>query len=786
MPSSPHHAHSGYNAPIREVGVTEADWRRRFDDLRQRRRGLAQRVCRRLLLDMQRRGLIDLDGIDEEIAVALKLSGSPARFDPNRPKPRLPKQSRHALYEMALKYAERHLTPEEINTTIVLTEKRGLALEVARLAEDADTPLAELRDKVHEFLEFAPGEGSSLPEDVIGTRAALVRRLLTDHLDFIAVAKRFVRISDFGWVLDRIVPTEGQQGRLGGKAAGLVLAHSILQQARYEGRLPADYKVPRSYFLPSNGILEFIEHNDLEEIINVKYKNLDEVRQEYPLVERLFKNGAMPPTIHEGLEQMLLEIGERPLVVRSSSLLEDRIGHAFSGKYKSLFIPNQGTIESRLDALENAVTEVYASVFHPDPIEYRRSRGLLDFQEQMGILVQEVVGREVGKMLLPVFAGVAFSRCEMRWSSRIRHTDGMARLVLGLGTRAVDRTVDDYPVLVALEQPTLRAVQQPDEVYRYSQGDVDVIDLTEGQFESIPIEQFLQRVGRKLPNMNRIFSIYRDQQILPMVGVMAQVEPNELVVTFDGLVKSDFPGSLKTMLDLLEDGIGEPVDVEFAHDGEDLFMLQCRALSLGSSAQRVPVPANVEEQDRVFSANKYVQMAQVANVEYLVLVDPRDYETLATKDEMLRVGRAISALNQILPERRFILMGPGRWGSRGDIRLGVSVTYSDISHTAMLVEIARQRGSYLPDVSFGTHFFNDLVESGIAYLPIYPDDVRVVWNEDFLDRSPNSLAEVLPDYADMEHAVRVLNIPEIAGGRYLHVVMDAEADRALAFLAPAT
>jgi hypothetical protein len=764
--------------------VTQAAWRERFDELRQQRPGLAQRVCRRLLLDMQRKGLIDLDDIDEEIAVALNLSGSPARLDPNRPKPRLPKQSRHALYELALKYAERHLSAEEIGTTILLTEKRALALEVARLAEDADTPLGELRDKVHAFLEFAPGEGSSLPEDVIGTRAALVRRLLTDHLDFIAVAKRFVRVSDFGWVLDRIVPTYGQQGRLGGKAAGLVLAHSILQQAQFDGRFDTEYRIPQSYFLPSNGILEFIEYNNLEEIINIKYKDLEEVRQEYPLVERLFKNGAMPPTIHDGLEEMLLKIGERPLVVRSSSLLEDRIGHAFSGKYKSLFIRNQGTIEARLDALEDAISEVYASVFHPDPIEYRRSRGLLDFQEQMGILIQEMVGREVGNMQLPVFAGVAFSRCEMRWSPRIRHTDGMARLVLGLGTRAVDRTVDDYPVLVALEQPTLKAVQQPDEVYRYSQGEVDVIDLTEGQFDSISIERFLGRVGRKLPNMNKIFSIYRHRQLLPMVGLMAQFEPSELVVTFDGLLRSDFPACLKSMLDLLEEGLGEPVDIEFAHDGENLFMLQCRALSLGSSAPRVPVPANVDSDDQIFSANRYVQMAQSLNIEYVVLVDPRDYEKLPTREAMLRVGRAVSSLNQLLPERQFILMGPGRWGSRGDIRLGVPVTYSDISHTAMLVEIARQRGSYLPDVSFGTHFFNDLVESKIAYLPVYPDDKRVIWNENFLCGSPNALAEVAPDFADMEHVVRVIHVSEVSAGRLMHVVMDAEADRALAFLAP--
>jgi hypothetical protein len=765
--------------------VAVADWRHQFEDLQHRKPELAERVCRRLLVEMQHQGLVDLDELDHEIAVALRLVGSRTAPDPNRPKPQLPARSHLALYDLALKYAAQHLEPEQISSTILLVEKRQLAHEVSRLAEDPDTRVPWLRDRVREFLEFAPGEAAAPPEDVIGTRAALVRRLLTDQLDFISVAKKFIRIRQFSEVLDRIIPTDGNQGRLGGKAAGLILAKAILEQAQKEGAYDGEFKVPRSYFLPSNGVLEFIEFNGLEEIINVKYKPIDEVREEYPLMERLFKSGAFPPTIHNGLQEMLEEVGEVPLVVRSSSLLEDRIGHTFSGKYKSLFIPNRGPLEQRLAALEDAIAEVYASVFHPDPIEYRRERGLIDFQEQMGVLIQEVVGREVGGMLFPLFAGVAFSLCEMRWSPRIRRTDGMARLVLGLGTRAVDRTVADYPVLVALEQPTLKAVQQPDEVYRYSQHDVDVVDLNEGRFDSLPLPQLLERSGRRLPNMNRIFSIYRDRQLLPMVGVMAQLDPRELVVTFNGLTGSNFPRELKTILDILQEGLGEPVDVEFAHDGESLHMLQCRSLSLGPAMQRVSIPWHVPEEHRVFSATRFVQMAQVHNLEYVVLVDPRDYERLPTREAILSVAKAIGALNRALPNRRFLLMGPGRWGSRGDIQLGVPVTYSDICHTSMLVEVARQRGSYLPDVSFGTHFFNDLVESEIAYLPLYPDDPNVIWNEEFLRETPNALATVAPDFADLEDTVRVIHVPEVADGLLLHVIMDAEEDRALAYLGPA-
>jgi hypothetical protein len=176
-------------------------------------------------------------------------------------------------------------------------------------------------------------------------------------------------------------------------------------------------------------------------------------------------------------------------------------------------------------------------------------------------------------------------------------------------------------------------------------------------------------------------------------------------------------------------------------------------------------------------------MGQARDLEYVVLVDPRDYEGLETREEMMRVARAVGAVNKTLPQRRFLLMGPGRWGSRGDIRLGVPVTYADICHTTILVEIARKKGSYLPDVSFGTHFFNDLVESGINYLPLYPDDPNVVWNETFLNDSPNCLAEVVPEFADMERVVRVIRVADVADGRLLQVVLDAEADKALGFLA---
>ena len=757
-------------------------WREHFRDLEQRRPDLAEKVCRKLLVDMQRQDLIDFDSLDDEVTKALHLSGERRCSDPNRPNPQMSPESRRTLYDLAIKYAERYLLPEEILAAILLTEKRQLAFEVSRLAEDPETPFDRLEEQIREFLEFFTGEAFAPPATVIGTRASLVRRLLTDQLPFIAVAKKFIRISDFDYLLQHLIPTEGNQGRIGGKAAGLLLARSILEHAARNGRLNSTFEIPESYFVPSNGILEFIEYNGLEEVINVKYEEIDDVREEYPLVERLFKSGAFPPILHKGLEEMLWTIGERPLVVRSSSLLEDRIGHAFSGKYKSLFIPNRGPIERRLAELEDAISEVYASIFHPDPIEYRKERGLLDFQEQMGILIQVVVGKEMEGLLMPAFAGVAFSRCEMRWSPRINRSDGMARLVLGLGTRAVDRTGDDWPVMVALEQPHLKVLQQPEEIYRYSQHEVDYVDLKDGRFESIDLDVLLRRLHRRIPLANKIFSIYRHRQLVPIIGLMMQSD-DQLVVTFDGLLKSSFPRELKEILDLLEEGLEEPVDVEFAHDGDCLHVLQCRALSLASSANHVPIPSNIPIADMVFSATRFVQMAQVRNVEHVVVIDPRDYEKLPSREAMLRVAKAVGAINRTLKPKSFILIGPGRWGSRGDIRLGVPVTYADICHTAMLLEVARQKGTYVPDVSFGTHFFQDLVEADITYLPLYPDEEDSIWNEAFLNESPNVLSLIAPRYADLDEVVKIVDVSAVSGGRLLHVIMDGEVERGLAFLA---
>ena len=577
----------------------------------------------------------------------------------------------------------------------------------------------------------------------------------------------------------------GCHGKLGGKSAGLFLAKKIIDKSPEASPVLHEVKVPKTWYLTSDWIQNFVHDNDLEDVLNRKYMEIDQVRQEYPHLVALFKSSSFPSEFSKGLALALEDLGDVPLIVRSSSLLEDRPGSAFSGKYKSLFLGNRGTREQRLSALMDAIAEVYASIFGPDPTEYRAERGLLDVHEEMGIMIQGVVGQRVGKYFLPACSGVAFSNNEFRWSPRIKREDGLIRLVPGLGTRAVDRVADDYPVLIAPGQPSLRVNVTADEVLRYSPKRVDVINLESNVFETVEASDLLRRVGADYPQIRNLISLLSHDRIEPLIGPLPDFKSQDAVFTFEGLIgKTSFITCIRDLLSLLQSKLGSPVDIEFAYDGTDFYLLQCRPQSYGPDSLPVAIPQNLPPDKVIFSAAQFVSNGKVPDITHIVYVDLEDYSQLPDQAAMRDVGHAVGRLNKLLPKRQFILIGPGRWGSRGDIKLGVPVTYSDISNTAMLVEIARQKGNYLPELSFGTHFFQDLVEASIRYLPLYPDDPKTTFKDLFFQRSRNVLQEVLPEFAHLAETLRVIDVPMETGGLILRVLMNADLDQAVAFLSP--
>jgi len=759
------------------------EWQVVLKMLKQTDMNLYLSISRKMLNYLCWSGIEEAEKLLESLGSYQSLSELENPEDWNRPHQRQALAQRPDFSQAAFRIAEEHLGEDEI---LRLIQKWVQEDKLAFLAQvvNRNLTLSEVADAIRRYHHLAQDEPAIASPNKRGIEVSLIRRFLSDQLQYINIAKHFIEVSDFYHLLQNVIFTGESHGRLGGKSAGLYLAAQILQKKAAESELLRNVRIPKTWHITSDVLLHFMHFNDFDEVVEQKYKEINQVRLEYPHIVQTFKNARFPADITKGLSMALDDFGDKPLIVRSSSLLEDRMGAAFSGKYKSLFLANRGNKQERLMALMDAIAEVYASTFSADPIEYRAERGLLDFGEEMGIMIQEVVGTRVGKYFLPSYAGVAFSNNEFRWSPRIKRKDGLVRLVPGLGTRAVDRLSDDYPVLVAPGQPQLRVNVTEDEVARYSPKQIDVINLETNSFETIDITQFLRDTGYEFPGVNNIVSIWEEGHIRRAMGFGIDFERDRLVADFDGLINhSPFIKQMRAIIQTLEETLGNPVDIEFASDGKDFYLLQCRPQSYSGQSKPAPIPKDTPPDRMVFSANRYVSNGQVPEVTHIVYVDPAGYGELNERADLLAVGNAVGRLNQILPKRQFILMGPGRWGSRGDIKLGVSVTYSEINNTAVLIEIARKKGNYLPDLSFGTHFFQDLVEANIRYLPLYPDDDGIIFNERFLKGAPNILADVLPDCAHLAGTIRLIDVPKATGGQILRVLMNADLDEAVGILA---
>lgn len=678
--------------------------------------------------------------------------------------------------------AGKHITEKEILETIQKWTKEDKSDFLIEVMEYTGSTLAEISSAIERYHHLLPNILQLSGSREKSVKIALIRRLLTTQHDFIEIAKNFITVDSFNDLIHKVVYPPNSHGHIGGKSAGLFLANSILEKASQKSGKINKIKIPRTWYLTSDGLLNFMSYNNLQEIIEQKYKEIGKVRQEYPYVLQVFKNSAFSPDISKGLLMALDDLGEVPLIVRSSSLLEDRIGAAFAGKYKSLFIPNQGTKEQRLSELTNAVSEVYASIFGPDAIEYRANNDLLDYHEEMGIMIQEVVGTKVGPYFFPSFAGVAFSRNEYRWSSRIEPEDGLVRLVPGLGTRAVDRVSNDYPIMLAPGKPGLRVNISIDDIIKYSPKYIDVMNLDNGEFETIEVDSLLKRYGKDYPAVSRVVSVLKENIIQPARPLGMNFLKNSFVVNFEGLIKrTDFLQQMEYILAILEKAYNGPVDIEFAHDGKDIYLLQCRSQSYGMNSKPAIIPENIDPDMLVFSSDKYISNGSVTGITHVVYVDPVAYSKLESLENLKQIGVIIGILNAKLPKRKFVLVGPGRWGSRGDVKLGVSVTYSDINNSAMLIEVAKESNGCVPDVSFGTHFFQDLVEADIKYLPLFPSKDNNVFNEEFILKSNNMIADYVEVIDGIQDVIRVVDVKSEYGS-VLNVYLNANENKGVGLL----
>ena len=648
-----------------------------------------------------------------------------------------------------------------------------------RIVANSIAPWESIFRRLVEFQEARPVIPETEPE-VVALKQELCRMMIGSHPALGSLTDRYLSLNELFSIRNRMIGS----GRIGGKAAGMLIARQILLGTRGVDfwQVLEDHD---SYFIGSDVFFTFLVNNDLFRLRLQLSRNPHLTEQEFEEVERRFLAGTFPAEMMEQFRTMLDYFGQAPIIVRSSSFLEDSFGNAFAGKYRSEFCANQGPPEHRMEEFLRAVKLVYASALNPDAISYRHRRGLGDSDEQMAILVQRVSGMPFRKFFLPSLAGVAFSRNLYVWSDKIDPAQGVVRLVFGLGTRAVNRVGGDYPRMIAISQPQLRP-EVGSRIVRYSQHQADVLDLEQNALVTRPIADLIG--DRDFPNLRYFVSTMQDgllqDPLTDMIGGDC-----DLVLTFNNLIaNTEFVNTMGAMLTTLEQAYGQAVDIEFtASIGRKgqvrVNLLQCRPLWTPAARREIAVPESIPADRVLFRAGRLVNGGDVSGIRYLLYVDPRRYAPLEDVDAKRTLGRIVGRVNRhpLIADGKIVMMGPGRWGS-SNIHLGVNVGYADIRNAAALVELAFEEAGHLPEVSYGTHFFQDIVESQIIYLPVYPDDPAAEFNAAFFDSAANALTELLPDAAEFSELVKVIDVPAVAGGRMARVVADPQSRRAVCFV----
>lgn len=628
-----------------------------------------------------------------------------------------------------------------------------------------------------------PGQRGALEYHLTELKVALIRKIISDQLSYINIARRWFTIQDLAELHERRIG----YGRIGGKAAGMMLACRILAEVGDE-QIRDAVSIPESYFLGSDLIYIFMAMNGLMHWNDQKYKPEEDIRGQHQQIVEEFRRGTFPPEFEAELSNILEKIGPQPLIVRSSSQLEDNFGTAFAGKYDSFFCANQGSPAENLSALTDAIARTYASTLKPEALLYRRRRGLQDYDERMAVLIQVVQGEAFGNYYLPDAAGVAFSRNLYRWSPEIRREDGFARLVWGLGTRAVGQFGDDYPRLVALGQPSLLPDDSAGAVRRYSQRCVDLIDLRENCFKSLPIHDVLKP---GYPPLRYLAQLEEEGYFsTPRMRIRREDIPRLTLTFHDLLAKTNLAPLLQKILNTIESHYHDAVDMEFTLKIENpgtvnpvlkISLLQCRPQPHLQDVYAVRLPGDLPAEDVVFSTRFMVPRGYLTEVRYVLFVDPKAYYALPSPASRNQVSRAISALNSLLPEKQFVCIGPGRWGS-SNTDLGVFVSYADIHNAGMLLELSGEGLGPAPEPSLGTHFFQDLMEAHIYPLALSLDDENSVFNRNFFYQTPSSLSEWMECDREVAETLRLIQTDHYRADHYVEIVMDDEARQAVAFL----
>ena len=620
---------------------------------------------------------------------------------------------------------------------------------LGKAQRSADDQFVDSWDRFFNKVKVLRENGVDISEDctqmcnIMMTRDDKMRQMVKKHFT----------PEDYFEVRDHMVGT----GMIGGKACGMLLARAIIRNN--EPDISEVLEPHDSFYVGSDFYYTYIVDNNLWDT-RIKQRT----EEGYFALADEFAGKIMAGSFSDSMRERFVSIieyyGQDPYIVRSSSILEDGFGNAFAGKYESVFCVNRGSLEERIKEFENAIKVVYASSMSLSALDYRKRRGLDKRDEQMALLIQRVSGSYYGANYMPCAAGVGYSYSPYRIMKDSDPTAGMLRLVMGLGTSAVDRTEGSYPRIVNLDMPEKSSYSSSADKHKFSQGKAEVIDMTEKTLKKLPLD----KLEPDMPAYLGRILLEHDWDAESRLREMGR-DRDVRFISCKGLVSNrTLMEQMKRMLHCIEEEYEYPVDTEFtinvSENGEySIDLLQCRPLQVQKGKSGTVIPPDVPAGEILLeSKGASMGMCRATKLDIIVYVDPVKYYNMPYKDKD-SVAKLIGKINWGYRDKNkhMMLIVPGRVGTSSP-ELGVPTAFSDISEYEIICETEETTAGYNPELSYGSHIFQDLVEAEILYTAVFHNEKTLHFSLEKLASSPDLIA----DFATEESLKDIVHVYDVS------------------------
>jgi hypothetical protein len=513
-------------------------------------------------------------------------------------------------------------------------------------------------------------------------------------------------------------------GSLGGKGRGLAFINTLIYSFELGRLIPGiNIKTPVTAIIGTDEFDMFMERNHLWDIVKAE--------KDYEVLQKKFLESSLSFTLEKKLRAFLRYI-TKPLAVRSSSLFEDSLSQPFSGIFGTYLLPNNDTEpEVRLRQLSDAVKLVFASIYSKNARAYFDAISYKVELEKMAVVIQVVVGNQYEDVFYPHISGSAQSY-NFYPVAHMKPGDGFAVVAAGLGQYVME---GEIAYRFSPAYPTLEIISQKD-LYRNSQVQFYGVDMTKRDLNLLEGEKaglkmldisHAERHGT-LKHIASVLDVDNDT-IIPGLD-----SPGPRIINFADVLKYNYvplASALKTVLDVVTEACGIPVEIEFAVDlnkdetrNASFYLLQVKPL-LGTGAGYNIDPETMNEKDLILLSNKSMGNGIVDDITDFIYIEPGNFDNKQTAV----MAEEIATLNDTLIRqgRKYVLIGPGRWGTR-DKFLGIPVTWPQISNAKIIVEVSFP--GFYADASLGSHFFHNVTSMNVGYFSIGADsNDKISWDE---------------------------------------------------------